>query len=66
MPVAERARGYEELPDLLTAGQVSEIMNVSTRTVYSMFSRGDLPGVKVGGTVRINKRQLLAALGIAS
>ena len=52
----------EELPDVLTAKQVAAYLQVSEDTVYRLVSRGELPGKKIGGSVRVMKSKLLEYL----
>jgi excisionase family DNA binding protein len=46
---------YEKLPEprLVTAKYAAAMLNVSSRTVYSLVEQGDLPGMRVGRCVRI-------------
>lgn len=66
MAVAACASDYENMPDLLTARQAGEIANMPTRTVYGLVSTGQLPGVKVGRSIRINKKKFLELLGLGA
>lgn len=53
---------YDEMPEILTAKQVATYLQVHERTVRNLIARGDLPGKKVGGSVRIIKAKLLKFL----
>jgi excisionase family DNA binding protein len=52
----------KEWPDILTAKQVGAYLQVHPDHVYRLVARGDLPGIKVGGSVRIVKAKLLKFL----
>jgi nitrogen PTS system EIIA component len=43
------------MPDLLTAKQVAEYLQLSQRSIYRLLERGELPGIKVGGQWRFRK-----------
>lgn len=43
---------------LLTAKQVSEILEVKPKTVYEWVSRGLVPHVKIGRLVRFKKAEI--------
>ena len=43
---------------LLTYRQVAKLLAVSERTIFTLAKRGDLPGVKIGGQVRFDPRDL--------
>jgi excisionase family DNA binding protein len=42
----------------LIVGQVAADLGAHKKTVYSWVGRGMLPAVRVGGSVRIDKKQL--------
>lgn len=54
-----------EGPLLLRPAEVARMINVSTRQVYVMIARGDLPSVRLGGTrgerraLRVPRERLL-------
>lgn len=53
---------YDEstLPVLLTVDETAALLRVSTKAVYDMVRRKQLPGArKIGGTVRIHRDTLL-------
>lgn len=54
---------YEKLlckyPTALTVAEVSEILRVSTKTVYKLIKEKNLPAVKVGRENRIAKSHLI-------
>jgi PTS system nitrogen regulatory IIA component len=43
------------MPDLLTARQLADYLQLSARTIYRLLERGGLPAVKVGGQWRFPK-----------
>jgi excisionase family DNA binding protein len=62
--VQEGGRGMSE--PLLTAGELAEILNVSTATVLDRWERGHLPGFRLfgvkGGPVRFRRSEIEATL----
>lgn len=46
-------------PDVMNVRQVSEILDVSTKTVYKQLKNGDLQYIKVGREFRIPKIAIL-------
>lgn len=47
---------------LLTAKQVAEVINVSTRTVYRRENAGDIPSYRVGTAIRFNLDEVMMAM----
>jgi excisionase family DNA binding protein len=47
-----------ELENVLTIGEVAEILRMHSTTIYRMVNRGALPGFKIGGAWRINRATL--------
>ena len=43
------------MPDLLTAKQVAEYLQLSQRSIYRLLERGSLPATKIGGQWRFRK-----------
>jgi nitrogen PTS system EIIA component len=43
------------MPDLLTAKQVAEYLQLSQRSIYRLLDRGELPATKIGGQWRFRK-----------
>jgi len=43
------------MPDLLTARQVGEYLQLSQRSIYRLLERGELPATKIGGQWRFRK-----------
>lgn len=55
--------------DYLSVGEFAGEMGFSSQTVYNLCARGELPHVRIGGSIRIYRRTLeawLAAREIAS
>jgi excisionase family DNA binding protein len=54
------------LPDLLTVGEVAEILRVSTLTIKRWGKRGKLPAIRINsrGDRRYKKESVLWMLGI--
>jgi excisionase family DNA binding protein len=43
------------MPDLLTARQIAEYLQLSQRSIYRLLERGELPATKIGGQWRFRK-----------
>ncbi|MBI1968116.1 MAG: helix-turn-helix domain-containing protein [Gemmatimonadetes bacterium] len=43
------------MPDLLTAKQIAEYLQLSQRSIYRLLERGELPATKIGGQWRFRK-----------
>jgi excisionase family DNA binding protein len=50
---------FKEYPDILNVKQVSEILGVSTKTVYKLLGEGTLVSLKVGREYKIPKVNVL-------
>ena len=49
-----------QLPAILTADEVADLMRVNRKTVYEAVKRGEIPGVvKVGRSLRFSRDELL-------
>jgi len=60
---------FKDYPDVLDVKQVSEILNVSTKTIYRLLRVGDIESLKIGREFRIPKVNLLRyirVLGVQS
>ena len=53
-PLTKSARG-DEMPDLLTAKQLAEYLQLSSRSIYRLLERGQIPATKIGGQWRFRK-----------
>jgi excisionase family DNA binding protein len=47
---------------LLTVGEAAELLRLAKPTVYRLIAEGALPSLKVGGSIRIDRAELLDAL----
>jgi len=47
----------------LTVNEVAELLRVSTRTAYLLVQTGEVPSVRVGGSIRIPRATLVQELG---
>lgn len=54
-----------DLPDVLDPSTAADYLAMGENTVYRALSRGDLPGVKVGGRWLIARDALARHIGIA-
>ena len=63
---SKRKLKLEELPDLLTVGEVAEILRVSPLTIKRWGKRGKLPAIRINsrGDRRYRKESVLWLLGI--
>ena len=50
---------FQGYPDVLDVQQVSELLNVSSKTVYRLLNEGTLASLKVGRAFKIPKLYLL-------
>lgn len=48
-----------DYPDVLNVEQVSEVLSVSTKTIYKLIRNGEIMYIKAGRTYRIPKMMLL-------
>lgn len=58
---------FKDYPDVLTVKQVSDLMGVSTKTVYKLIKTNSLSCLKVGREFRIpkvNLMQYMKVLGV--
>lgn len=57
-PETASMNSQKEPPDYLTVGQVAQQWQVGTRTVRRWIAEGDLPAYRVGGLVRVDRKDL--------
>lgn len=55
-----RMKNGSKKPRYLTPNQVARYLSVTPRNVYSLISQGKLPAVRVGGNLRVHRRDLSA------
>lgn len=53
-----------EYPDILTVEDASEMLGVSTKTVYKLLRQGCIANRKVGRSYRIPKSSVISYLGL--
>lgn len=58
----EYAKALSAYPTALTVKEVSEILRVSTKTIYKLIGRGELPAIKIGRENRVSKEILISYL----
>lgn len=47
-----------DTPHLLTVAEVQARLRISRRTAYRLIERGDLPALRIGGSVRVDSDEL--------
>lgn len=52
-----------EIPAVLTVEEAAEVLRISRGSAYEAVRTGDLPHVRIGRTIRVPRRALLALLG---
>lgn len=50
---------FKEYPDVMDVKQVSELLGVSTKTVYKLIRKGTLSALRVGREFRVPKVVLM-------
>jgi excisionase family DNA binding protein len=53
-------RGGQLMDEILTAGEVAELLQIHPRTVYKLVKEGAIPGRKFGGGWRFSRSEILA------
>jgi excisionase family DNA binding protein len=48
------------MDEILTAGEVAELLQIHPRTVYKLVKEGAIPGRKFGGGWRFSRSEILA------
>lgn len=67
MPKRSRKSGSEDLPQVLKASEVAELLRVSPKTLYEAVQRDEVPGViRVGRCLRFQRDAVLAWMGGSS
>lgn len=61
--MTERTR-WSELPVVMTADEVADVLRISYKTVLRLRERGELPGRKVGREWRFNRRDVMEYMGL--
>lgn len=57
----ERVERVEDV-ELLTVAEVAKVLRVSRATSYRLVNDGRVPSCRVGGQIRVHRRDLLAVL----
>lgn len=55
-----------EYPDIMNINQVSELLDISTKTCYKLLQEGKITCLKVGRSYRIPKIHLLTYLKVCN
>jgi len=50
---------FPELPDILNVNQASIVTGLSAQTIYEKKMKGTIPYMKVGGSIKFNKAELI-------
>lgn len=59
MTKREYAKQFCNLPDALSAKEVSEALRINIKTAYKLIKTGTLPSIKIGREYRIAKAELI-------
>ncbi len=59
-PTCGGAAAADSAPLLLDYREAARLLAVSERTVWSLVAKGELPAVRIGRAVRIDRRDLVA------
>ncbi len=59
MTKKEYAKHLIHYPMALNVKEVADLLRVSTKTVYNLIQRGEIPAVKVGRAYRLTKTALI-------
>ena len=44
---------------LITISELAELLNVTTRTIYNMVYKNEIPFIKIGGTYRFDADEVI-------
>jgi excisionase family DNA binding protein len=50
------------LPEVLTAREAAAILRIGRNQLYQAIARGELPGIRIGRSIRIPKHAMVALL----
>jgi excisionase family DNA binding protein len=53
------------MDEILTAGEVAELLQIHPRTVYKLVKDGSIPGRKFGGGWRFSRSEIVAMVSTA-
>ena len=63
MKLNEKNKGRKNMEKLLSAKDVSEILNCPVSTIYTFHQNGKLKGVKIGGLLRFTQEEVEKLIG---
>lgn len=50
---------FEEYKDVMTAGQVQEVLGISKGTLYRLLNKGEIKSIRIGRVFKIPKVYLI-------
>ena len=57
---------FKEYPDVMDVCQTSDLLGVSTKTVYQLIKNGLIASLKIGREYRIAKLHIMRYLGVVA
>lgn len=51
---------FKDYPDVLTVQEAAELLSVCKNTIYKLVKEHELPSRRIGSTIRIRKKDVLA------
>ena len=51
---------FKDYPDVLTVQEAAELLSVCKNTIYKLVKEQELPSRRIGTTIRIRKKDVLA------
>ena len=51
---------FKDYPDVLTVQEAAELLSVCKNTIYKLVKEQELPSRRIGSTIRIRKKDVLA------
>ena len=58
-----RMRGAQTDPDVLTVDEAAELLRIGRNQLYDAIGRNEIPHLRIGRTIRLSRRALLAIVG---
>jgi excisionase family DNA binding protein len=49
--------------EVMTVEDVAKYLKLTKITVYKLLKKGEIPGYRIGGSWRVNKKKLLKMMG---
>lgn len=64
MPIKKwtQCTDWDALPVMLTVPEICKVLRISESTCLKLLHSGDLPGIRIGNSWRLNKEHLRGAL----